>query len=302
MLSYLLLILLASLIFFYYYIIIKIQSSARRSLEDIYTKPERCETYNIFDKKNPSDYGLNYENISFVNKDNMTLKGWYIKGGKGVIILCHGRSGNRLATMQYLDILKDKSILDKYSILLFDMRNGGYSPRAKTGIGEFFSKDISSAIDFMNVRGHKNFYLWGFSMGSMAVIKAIKEKQNNISIDGIIMDSPLVNGEKTITYTFIKEGQNQFIANLASFFYNINLKNKLREYSFGYLLKDINYKILIFQSKTDLITPYNIFSQEMEQIKNKELIEIVTFEEGEHLSLRNIQQDIYDSKVKEFLI
>ena len=45
----------------------------------------------------PSDYGLNFENVSFQTHDGLTLRGWHIPSQNGaVIITLHGYGGNRM--------------------------------------------------------------------------------------------------------------------------------------------------------------------------------------------------------------
>lgn len=302
--AYIILILIGIVISFYYYIIRNIEGSKRRSLEDVYKDKELCVTYNIGNKRTPKDYGLEYEEVSFASRDKLLLKGWYIKGGKGAIVLCHGRSGNRLSVMQHLELLSKDELLKDYSILLYDMRNGGLSTKANTGIGQYFRRDIAGAIDYMISKGHKNFYLWGFSMGSMALLKAVDDYKLEINIEGFILDSPMVNGSQTIEYSFKKEGYNNLIQMLSSIFYNIHLKNKISDYTFRNLLPNIRERILILQSKEDIITPYRIFREELEKVPNKSNLNlsIELFDKGEHLAIRSIYRESYDILIRDFIL
>lgn len=299
---YLIIAFIFSACFFYHYLIKQIQTSKRRTLEDIYTSDERKTSYGIGNKKDPSAYGFDFEEVEFCTRDKLELKGWYLKGGPSAILMCHGRSSNRLATMQYLEILKNKEIKDKYSILLFDMRNGGLSPEARTGVGEYFKKDIDSAINFLLKKGHKSFCFWGFSMGSLGLLKSLRNFKNKINIEKIILDSPLANASKTIAYSFVKEGQSPFLGEIGRLFYNIKLRNNIHSYKLSKLLKDFESPIIIMQSEIDIITPFEIFMDEISKLKDKRNIKIVYFDKGEHLRLRNIHKETYDKHILDFML
>lgn len=299
---YIIVILIAACLFFYHYLILQIQTSKRRSLEDIYDNEERRISYGIGNKRTPSDYDFDFEDIEFTTRDGLKLKGWYLEGGPSAIVMCHGRSGNRLATMQFLEILQNEAIKKEYSILLFDMRNGGESPKARTGVGEYFKKDIEGAFEFMLKKGHKDFITWGFSMGSLGLLKAISEYKSKMNIRKIILDSPLANASETIAYSFVKEGQSRFLGEIGRIFYTIKLGFRINSYTLSHLLGQLDYPTIILQSKKDIITPFRIFQREMAKLKEHTNLKTIYFEDGEHLKIRNIHRERYDNEIKDFIL
>lgn len=284
-------------IFLYLYLIHQIQKSRRLTLEEVYDREDLQKKYGIFGNRSPKDYGFNYKDVKFFSKDDLLLKGWYIKGGDKFIIFNHGRSGNRLTTLEYLEVIKTLGLIKDYSILLYDMRNGGKSPESKTGIGDCFRNDVYGAIEFMREQGHIGGICWSFSMGVMGTLLALKNYKKPLKIDGLIFDSPLSNSKKIIEYSFAQKGSK--LGKLASFSYNIYLFGTLHKYSLHKLLKN-NIKTLIIHSKDDIVTPYQYFQEEMELVTN-ENVRVKTFDTGPHLYLRGIYKEEYDKELTEFI-
>lgn len=288
--------------YIYRYIIVNTQKSKRRTLEEVYKDKELMEKYSIVGIKTPKEYNLFYEDVEFLSFDKLKLKGWYIKGGAKAIIISHGRSGNRLNVLEYVGLLKEKGYLKNYSVLIYDLRNGGESVEAPTGIGEFFKKDIAGAIKYMKGRGHNNFLLWGFSMGALGTLKSIEDYKDDIkyTLEGLILDSPLSNAKEVLAYSFVKEGHSRFVSKLSILAYNFHMRGRLKDYSISRLINKIDVDTLIFQSKDDIITPYNIFLNEKKAILNRR-VRVEEWESAKHLYLRKIDRDRYDKIIVEFI-
>lgn len=120
----------------------------------------------VFEK--PSDYNLNFEDVSFKASDGVTLTGWLIKGGtEKIIIQSHygvqsSRSGytpkgKGMGKMWKEDIsfLKHaKYLVDRgYSVLMYDFRNHGNSDKGTcpwVTWGPEERKDVIAAVDYVS--------------------------------------------------------------------------------------------------------------------------------------------------------
>ena len=116
----------------------------------------------------PTDYGLEYEGVTFQASDGVTLSGWLIKGGTDrIVIQSHfgvqsSRSGytpegkgrprmwhQDIPFMKHVKYLVDNG----YSVLTYDFRNHGNSG---TGTCEWVTwgpeehKDVLAAVDFVS--------------------------------------------------------------------------------------------------------------------------------------------------------
>jgi len=142
----------------------------------------------IISKITPEDLGLNYEEVSFITKDKLTLRGWFIpqqkKGvpvdevdrgssisqsdiGTKTIILLHGYPADKG------DILPALSFLNEiYNLFLFDFRYLGRSEGKYSTAGAKETEDLLAAIRFLKPRGTEEVGVWGFSMGGAVALMA----------------------------------------------------------------------------------------------------------------------------------
>jgi len=116
-------------------------SPPRHDLLDI---PQDWEVSN----KTLHDYNLEHEDVSFVTKDNLTLKGWYVPGdvdNKKAILLVHGYGGNRVVVLKYVPFLHEAG----YNVLLFDLRAHGISDGYHCSMGYYEKEDIHTAVKYL---------------------------------------------------------------------------------------------------------------------------------------------------------
>lgn len=118
----------------------------------------------------PEAHGLGYENVEFKTEDNVTLRGWLIKGGNDKVIVqthfgvqCnrggwtpkgHGPITPWKKDIQFLR--QAKYLVEQgYSVLMYDMRGHGESdlgPIPWVSWGPEEAKDVLAAVDFVTER------------------------------------------------------------------------------------------------------------------------------------------------------
>jgi uncharacterized protein len=120
--------------------------------------------------ESPSDYGLDYEDVTFAAKDGVELSGWLIPGnGSGVIVQTHfggisSRAGyapdgkgdtppwpSPIHYLRHVTSLVNQG----YSVLAYDMRNHGDStadPAGKLTSGVREARDVLAAVRFVTDR------------------------------------------------------------------------------------------------------------------------------------------------------
>jgi fermentation-respiration switch protein FrsA (DUF1100 family) len=159
------------------------------------TKPEREPV-----SKKPSDYDLVYEDISFKSiHDGIELKGWWIPAqadqGKitsdETVIFSHGYGNNRLMSNISATEIAKTLVNSGYNVVMFDFRGSGESEGETVTIGDYESKDLLSAIQYVkDERGSNDITLFGWSMGAVSAILAGVQSE---SVTKIIADSPFAN-------------------------------------------------------------------------------------------------------------
>lgn len=143
--------------------------------------------------QSPKDYGLPYQDVSFITADGVSLSGWWLPApsGKkplGTILLSHGVFKNREQVLSRADFL----VKAGYQALLFDHRGNGMSGDSPTSGGLMESKDYSAALQFLKDKHRvvKPLVLFGFSMGAMSALRAAAVEPE---VEAVVADSPLAN-------------------------------------------------------------------------------------------------------------
>lgn len=124
----------------------------------------------------PSDYRVDYEDVSFTTEDGVDLKGWLIKPSHAglktpAIVICHGIGANKSDFTELAVVLSRRG----YYVLTFDFRAHGESKGSRTSLGYHEQKDIAAALGFLKARqgiDPKRIGIYGFSMGGAAAILA----------------------------------------------------------------------------------------------------------------------------------
>ncbi len=128
-----------------------------------------------------------YETVLLKTKDNLTLEAWYIKTdsvSKGTVVLFHGLNNSKSSNLNEANEFRFMG----YDVMLVDFRAHGNSEGTITTIGWKESEDVKLAYDWLIQKGKNKIFLWGFSMGSVAIIKAVAE--NKLNVAGIILEMP----------------------------------------------------------------------------------------------------------------
>lgn len=146
--------------------------------------------------KTPSDYNLEYEEVSFPSRiDKVNINGWLIKGnGKGTILVMHGGKQCRSDDTINLIGLCSEMALKGYNVLTFDRRSCGTSAVGKFRSRAKFDRDYGGAIDYIQSRygGNENVFIIGMSIGAAA---AISFTSSCNSVKAIVADSCFLSSE-----------------------------------------------------------------------------------------------------------
>ena len=142
----------------------------------------------------PAEYGMPYEDVTFLSEDGLKIKGWFIPGKSNkTVIITHPFPFNRHGFLRknqgwlYLfrtdvDFLTTAQALNKagYHVLMFDFRNHGESSAGMTGIGLNEALDVAGAVAYVNERFKSQDHRTGFvsfCMGANAALIAVSKMQ-----------------------------------------------------------------------------------------------------------------------------
>jgi alpha-beta hydrolase superfamily lysophospholipase len=131
-------------------------------------------------------------------KSNKEIECWSVKtpNAKGTIVLFHGYGGNKSGMIDK----SDEFIKLGYSTLLVDFMGSGNSEGNQTTIGFYEAEQVKTCFDYLQKQGETNIVLFGTSMGSVAILKAIDDYQ--IKPSKIILECPFGTMYQTVCARF----------------------------------------------------------------------------------------------------
>jgi len=137
-----------------------------------------------------------YETIDL--NSNKRIECWYIKcnNPKGTVILFHGYGGNKSSMLDKAAIFNSLG----YHTLLVDFMGSGGSEGNQTTIGFFEADQVRTCFDYLQKKGEQHIYLFGTSMGAVAIMKAISDF--DIHPKGIIIECPFGSMYQTVCARF----------------------------------------------------------------------------------------------------
>ena len=234
-------------------------------IADMMVKPHQSP---LFD--DPSNYGLDHEDVEFGTSDGVTLRGWLIKSGTDKIIVqshfgvqcnragyCPDGKGMIKPWKKNISFLRQAKYLAArgYSVLMYDLRGHGESD---TGENKWISwgpeeaKDVVAAVDYIS--GHPHYQnadigLLSICMGAASTTYAYGLEDGlakREQVKAMIAVQPLL-----YSYFIDAFGMPGFLARAGSKVTQKRLGFDLNEKSFLPDVRKITVPTLVVQNKND---------------------------------------------------
>src|ERR1035437_523159 len=139
------------------------------------------------DNPRPTNKTIPSESFETIKlKSNKEIECWLIKtdSSKGTVIIFHGYSGEKSSMLDKAEIFLKLG----YNTMLVDFMGSGGSEGNQTTVGFKEAEEVKTCYDYMTKQGEQKVYLFGTSMGAVAILKAIKDY--NIQPTAIIIECP----------------------------------------------------------------------------------------------------------------
>jgi uncharacterized protein len=155
----------------------------------------------IFGIDNPRPANIKEPTQKFetiILKSNKEIECWSIKTekSKGTVVLFHGYSGQKSSMLDK----SDEFIKLGYSTLLVDFMGSGGSEGNQTTVGFQEAEQVKTCFDYLTRKGEDKIYMFGTSMGAVAILKAINDY--NILPTAIIIECPFGSMYQTVCARF----------------------------------------------------------------------------------------------------
>lgn len=224
-------------------------------------------------------------------KSNVEIACWSIikENSKGTVIIFHGFSGEKSAMLDKSDEFLNLG----YSTLLADFMGSGGSGGNQTTLGYKEAEEVKSAFEYLIMKGESKIFLFGTSMGAVAVLKAINDY--DLRPSGIIIECPFGSMYETTCARFrIMHAPVFPMAALLVFWGGI--QNGF--WSFGHnpsgYAKDITCPVLLLYGEKDKNVSLNETQEIYTNLKGKKTLKMYPLAGHENYLIRYKQEWIED--------
>ncbi len=138
----------------------------------------------------------------FLTAGGYRIEGWWVprSPSRGTVVIFHGYLGAKSGMRNKARIFNAAG----YSTLSVDFRGSGGSEGNSTTLGFRETEEVMAAYNWARKKQWGPVYLYGTSMGAVAILKALSEK--SIQPAGIVLECPFGSLYKTVAARFRNMG------------------------------------------------------------------------------------------------
>lgn len=226
----------------------------------------------------PKTWGLEYEDVTIMASDGVSLHGWYIPhaGARRTLLFLHGNAGNISHRGDSVVIFHRLGL----NVLLFDYRGYGQSEGRPSEAGLF--RDATAAWRFLTeAKGFRDrdIVIFGRSLGGAVAARLAAE----VDAEGVILESTFSSARDFARMVF------PVLARLVWLRYDFDA---------GAHLRRVRSPVLVLHSRDDEIMPFAL-GERLFQAGNepKRLVEL----HGDHNGGFLLSQPDYERSLAEFI-
>ena len=242
-----------------------------------------------------------YDTVMLKTSKGIFLDGWYARAdsvSKGTVILFHGITTTKASLLAEAG----EFLYQGYSVLMIDFRAHGNSGGRTTTMGIREAEDVEVAYTYIKHKGETNIFLYGSSMGAVAVMKAIGDA--NLRPTGIMLDMPFESMQTHLQARARLEGFSGFAEKPFGFLVTawISLERRCNGFShrtpvYG---KKINCPVLLQWGKLDRVVTEKETTRIFNDIASPAK-KLVVYENAGHGSLLQSDSEKWQENVSRFL-
>jgi alpha-beta hydrolase superfamily lysophospholipase len=251
----------------------------------------------VFGVNNPKPKNTKFPSQKYQTlklQSNKEIECWLIKTekAKGTVLLFHGYGGEKSLMIER----SDEYIKLGYNTVLVDFMGSGNSEGNQTTIGYKEAEEVKTVFDYIKQTGEKNIYMFGTSMGAVAIMKCIND--DKIKPKGIILECPFGSMYKTVYARFKRVNAPTFpMARLLLFWGGI--QNGF--WGFGHnpseYAKSINCPVLLLYGEKDKSVSRKEIDEIYTNLKGNKKLKVYKNTGHENYLLKNKPEWISDNRL-----
>ena len=131
-------------------------------------------------------------------QSNYRLECWVsdVDSAKATVLMFHGYTGEKSGMLDRAN----EFIAMGYNVMLCDFMGAGGSEGNKVTIGYEEAENVKTCYEYLRLKGEKNIYLFGTSMGAVAILRAISN--GYVDPRAIIIECPYGSMYETVVARF----------------------------------------------------------------------------------------------------
>ena len=131
-------------------------------------------------------------------QSNVRLETWLQRApnARGTVLIFHGYGGEKSGMLP----VSDAFIQLGYNTLLVDFMGSGGSGGNQTTIGFTEAQEVKDCMVYLEQAGFSNLFLFGTSMGAVAIMKAVQD--HNLQPSGLFLECPFGTMTETVKARF----------------------------------------------------------------------------------------------------
>lgn len=230
-----------------------------------------------FSQVTPKNFGVNFEPVTFITKDHLKIKAWFIPSSNPnakTIILLHGYPADKG------DILASRLFLhSSYHLLLLDFRYMGESEGSYSTVGKDEILDLLAAIHYLQSRGISEVGIWGLSLGaSVALMTAPLAPQ----IKAIVAESPYARLDWMAEEYYKIPVLRYVLGSLTRFWGILFLHYDIKQIAPVNNVQQLTIPILLIHSKADHVISFRHALLLQQALKQNKQAQIIFNEKNQH--------------------
>jgi alpha-beta hydrolase superfamily lysophospholipase len=223
------------------------------------------------------------------------------------VIQVHGRGTNRAECLRAVPLFHGMGVTS----MLVSYRNDGSAPRSRSGtytLGATEWRDVDAAIGVARRRGARRVIVMGWSMGGAIALQVALSSAHRDLIVGVILESPVIDWRRVLTYQARLLGFPAPIAGLAitalGWEWAAPLAGADARIPFERLdvvarAGELRHPVLILHSDDDGFVPSDA-SHDLVRAR-PDLVEMQVFDTARHAKLWNYDQDRWSAAIGDWV-
>ena len=218
--------------------------------------------------------------------------------GETWVIVIHGRGEDREETLRALPLLAEMGLV----ALSISYRNDAGFPAAESeryGLGTTEWVDLEAAVRFARERGAQEVVLYGYSTGGAIVLHFLRNSELATSIDGIVLDAPLLDLARVADRGMADGGVPGLLQGPIRRVVTLRFGVDWADFDLVADAEELRVPLLLFHGDADDVVPVEA-SRSFAALR-PELVRYVEVAGAGHVQAWNADRDAYERELRAFL-